>query len=889
MDCGTMPISPPAPPPPAPPPCQVIFIPAVETAVTRKRQPSSRPSTEINQLFRGLKKTAKLNPHTEHIVSHYDRHVIELHLDYICPPIDRICGIDISTTKRPIVTKPTPIRPATRKTSNTSSSKRSMKIEEEKWSEEKWSLSISNPIHTMRPVTHKNRNTTNRKPAIKTEEEGLSSVSHLNLNYSTVIPIQQLKQPTPVLSTQLSKVMLKREPNQHLRKKPTPEPILPPTLIPNSFTDDTQSYLEIQKALSIETPPTAREQWRCTPSLFDDMSEGGAKGIVDSDDVECKSINGQLCFFDSKDKIDYTKDPEYFHQDMGGKLADNEHDIDYMKHPNHAQNNDKKLYFFDDEDNIKYKTNPDSFHHDNSSRGNASPYGIDGLCDPRTANSSRLGTDDSQKLVNGLGDNILNDSNVSLDTTQLSLSDGLFHNKPDFLQTLIEEDADDHLLSYEPTKFAMVTENQPSYISHYANKDHDHDLSFDQSSHVKHLADKHNDHGLSFDQPSHVKHLADKDNDRNLSFDQLSHVNHLADQDNSPSDAPKTFTIDDRDHLLSHDHIDFHTVSKDQPSHIHHHADKDNDDNLSYVPSEFAVVLDDQPSIAKHSTDKKDTNIEMVLKNQPSHSNQHPDNMRDNSTAITILSITSSLTAHTTCSTHSTRSLQFANSFSSSYSSENPNILVLKQRLNQIRNKIRGNLSDIRVRNDNLFSPSMRSTYDRKNEDDTGEEQNETPPCEKEYHNIPNLMDGVASEDDVTARGDHQCQLSKLSIESEKPPSPTGVDDFESAMVVEESTNILKKSSFFSSEVAGVDEIGGTEPLSTFGKSDSVSKIAMLPATNLASFSIRNENLYDGGAPSMPISMTRRCLGEENQCILKLKARLRQIEKSVQDGKLCNL
>merc|ERR1740124_1910109 len=564
MDCGTMPISPPAPPPPAPPPCQVIFIPAVETAVTRKRQPSSRPSTEINQLFRGLKKTAKLNPHTEHIVSHYDRHVIELHLDYICPPIDRICGIDISTTKRPIVTKPTPIRPATRKTSNTSSSKRSMKIEEEKWSEEKWSLSISNPIHTMRPVTHKNRNTTNRKPAIKTEEEGLSSVSHLNLNYSTVIPIQQLKQPTPVLSTQLSKVMLKREPNQHLRKKPTPEPILPPTLIPNSFTDDTQSYLEIQKALSIETPPTAREQWRCTPSLFDDMSEGGAKGIVDSDDVECKSINGQLCFFDSKDKIDYTKDPEYFHQDMGGKLADNEHDIDYMKHPNHAQNNDKKLCFFDDEDNIKYKTNPDSFHHDNSSRGNASPYGIDGLCDPRTANSSRLGTDDSQKLVNGLGDNILNDSNVSLDTTQLSLSDGLFHNKPDFLQTLIEEDADDHLLSYEPTKFAMVTENQPSYISHYANKDHDHDLSFDQSS----------------------------------------HVNHLADQDNSPSEAPKTFTIDDRDHLLSHDHIDFHTVSKDQPSHIYHHADKDNDDNLSYVPSEFAVVLDDQPSIAKHSTDK---------------------------------------------------------------------------------------------------------------------------------------------------------------------------------------------------------------------------------------------------------------------------------------------
>jgi len=45
----------------------------------------------------------------------------------------------------------------------------------------------------------------------------------------------------------------------------------------------------------------------------------------------------------------------------------------------------------------------------------------------------------------------------------------------------------------------------------------------------------------------------------------------------------------------------------------------------------------------------------------------------------------------------------------------------------------------------------------------------------------------------------------------------TKFDDFESMVVVKESTKILKKFIFFPSDVTGVDKIDGTEHLSTFG------------------------------------------------------------------------
>lgn len=174
----------------------------------------------------------------------------------------------------------------------------------------------------------------------------------------------------------------------------------------------------------------------------------------------------------------------------------------------------------------------------------------------------------------------------------------------------------------------------------------------------------------------------------------------------------------------------------------------------------------------------------------------------------------------------------------------------------------------------------MLSTYGRgEDDDDRGEGHNGIPPCEKGSHDIPSLMDSALSEDDVAARDDHCRQPTKLSIETEKPPSPTDVSNFESAVVAEESTKILKQSPFLGSDVAGVGEISGTEPLSNFGKSDSVSTIALRN---------RREHIYDGGTSSMSISTTRRCLIEENQCIVRLKARLRQIEKKVLDARLCS-
>lgn len=168
----------------------------------------------------------------------------------------------------------------------------------------------------------------------------------------------------------------------------------------------------------------------------------------------------------------------------------------------------------------------------------------------------------------------------------------------------------------------------------------------------------------------------------------------------------------------------------------------------------------------------------------------------------------------------------------------------------------------------------MSSTHTR-GDDARGEGRHGTPPCEKGCRDIPSLLDSAASEDDISGRDDHCRQLAKLSIESKKPPSPTGVDNFES----EESTKLLKQSPFLASEVAGVGEIGSTEPLSNFGKSDSVSTIALIN---------RKENIYDGTS-SVSISTTRRCFNEENQYIVKLKARLRQIEKKVQAARLCSV
>lgn len=93
------------------------------------------------------------------------------------------------------------------------------------------------------------------------------------------------------------------------------------------------------------------------------------------------------------------------------------------------------------------------------------------------------------------------------------------------------------------------------------------------------------------------------------------------------------------------------------------------------------------------------------------------------------------------------------------------------------------------------------------------------------------------------------------------------------------------ESSFFRAEVAGMGENGGTKLLQEVEESDSLSTMAMLSATNLTSskegkrvfktFSTIEKN-------NSIVSVT-----EENECIRRLKARLRQIEENVELAKMC--
>jgi len=751
-------------------------------------------------LKKGLKNLAKPNPNTEYIVLSYNRIRIEQHLDYFCPPTDR----------EPTISKRTK-RPNTQKTSNMSSSS---------------------------------------KPWI-TEEK--SSISHINQDFSTVIPIVRPKQqpkPKPVTLVPQSNTNImveQHQPNQHLQQNLYPKLID----IPTTFTDS-QIYLETNVAFSLDTmstiqekieenvfpttadmgqhheqqheqgnlssmeeasglyqsDPSIKKQWRSIRSLADDMSEGiGTKESIDkvlkarqdqlsesigakeSMDKVLKARQDQLSFFDDKDEIDYQENPDCFRHDTSNDRS-----------------NVVSPAFFDHGDKIDYRKNPGSFHHDTNS--------------------------DKTKVVS-----------------------------PAFFE---HGDETDYLKN--PNRFRQNTNGDKGKVVSPSNKigilHNGHTFSnwkLDKEDRQKVSND------LDYGNTSDISRLS---MDQNQLTPPLQHIKYLSMEDDQDYDqdifyAPKNFA----------------SVIEDRPSQTHHHqTDKIDDHDLSYEPTEFSNIFQDRPSYSgHHANDDPDKTTYTPKKAAIIKDNQLPqfvDGNRDATSITTSITLqeSSSLTMH---------SLRAAETLSSSYSSiDNPKINVLKTRLGEIRSRIKVNLKDIRLRNDSLFSPSIPLAPEQEDDDNRG----------GVYGDLPNLLDNVHSSDDMTVNdADHRYPQTTTKLEKYKPPSPTGVDEFDCEVAVGVETAIqFKGSSFFTSEVVGGGETGGTLLLSDVGRSVSgASSIAVLLKS-----SHQYQNLRTGGdTDSAKIGNVKGgpCLDAANEYILQLKARLRQIEYRVQSGQLCSL
>jgi len=339
----------------------------------------------------------------------------------------------------------------------------------------------------------------------------------------------------------------------------------------------------------------------------------------------------------------------------------------------------------------------------------------------------------------------------------------------------------------------------------------------------------------------------DISNDSDMSLD-LSHLNIKETSLIQPPTKEDNYLLSyaptkEDDRFLSYEPTKFVIDAKSQPSHVNNNVDQDIDLDIhhviSYEPIKSSTVLMNKTLHTKYIGDKDNgrglSSLPKKFEIVPPYSNHCSDN--DDHSATPILHQTSSLTTH---------SLQVTESFSSSYSSDNPNILVLKTRLQEIRDKIKGNLTDIRIRNDSLFSPSMVSTY----EGDAVDKNNMIESNGSSH--MPNLMDGIRSEDDISVHlAGHDDHKIRPGIGPDKRASPTGVDEFES-----DDTSQVKQSLFPTSKVTESGEMGAY-----IGKSDGI---------------------YD----SLPNKNTS-IMGSDKQSILKLKARLRQIEMKVKSGILC--
>jgi len=705
---------------------------------------------------------------------------------------------------------------------------------------------------------------------------------------STITTNEANEQQTPTvarISLHNTTKMLELE---SLRKKTDPAPISTSTTVPNSSMDESQTFLVTQEAFSVETSnskaadinddnasnvsfpdivqPTCmseesnssdpsksglnaaeKQRWRSIGSLGDDISEG--RGKDKSDEFEEQSRNGQLCFFDSEDRIEYMKNPHLFRQANNDKPSYIEMlvEIDQTKNPNHNQEKDKK-------------------------------------------------GDGVQDLF------VTVETGIISDTENITLANNIS-----------EDDEYDESLPYKPSKSTGLKEKPPQ-SKHITDTDIDQDLSYTSLNFARAVITGHSeikdDHNISF-APSKVDEIMEGESSN------ISHWAHRKEDDLLLSYGSEKFT------LAVHNE----------------HAGDDDDKNVSYDPSKIATAANQLYPVNHplHPNEKSDPppTLNLVLEQQPYHSDHDPDSGDDNiSNSFTILPQTSSLTTHT---------LRIASSSgSSSYSSDNPNILILRNRLHQIRSRIQGNISDIRVQDDSLFKPSMSSIRDAKtdncndirvepslssirdankdeigvksslssirdaNKDEIGDKsslsstldskkddigvtsslssahgtkndcndtEREWKGCTESYQDIPNLMDGIWSEDDVISQDNNRYQATKLVMEPEKPSSPTGVEEFEPRV----------ESSFFKAEVAGMGENGGTKLLQEVERSDSISTMALLSASNLTPLK-QGKKVYDASSPTEENS-TIGLVGEGNECILRLKARLRQIEESVKVAK----
>jgi len=351
---------------------------------------------------------------------------------------------------------------------------------------------------------------------------------------------------------------------------------------------------------------------------------------------------------------------------------------------------------------------------------------------------------------------------------------------------------------------------------------------------------------------------------------------------------------DDHNHDLSYSPKKIVTLSKDQSSRTHpYHTEINYDHGRSYEPLEFSLFLKDQPSQSFHRNNDNLNNIPYtpekvaILIKLP--------RFVDGKDAT---SATMSITLNQP-SIHTMHSLCAAETLSSSYSSgKNPNIISLKTRLQQVRGRVDRHLTDIRVRNDKLFSSSSSAlvSVSALKGDTQGRLSSMSSSFEKEandvqggmYADLPNLMDSMlSSDDDVTDNNaDHHHLQMTTKSEKYKPDSPKGVDEFDCEAVVRvKKANQLKKSSYFTSEVATIVERMGTRLNSDVGRADNrASAVAVLLASNDHTKNLRVNRV----ATSAKITRVkgRHYMNVENKYILQLKARLRQIERKVHTSKL---
>jgi len=862
--------------------------------------PYQKPQIDIN-LNQGLKKLADPNPHTEYIVMRYKRARIESSLDHLCPPTDRIFSRRRHT------------RPTTEKISNTTKSKMSSKIEGEEESSPTFNLDL--PYSTIisinqqdeppsvgrrtRPTTEKISNTTMSKISSKIEGvEELSSKFNLDLPYSTIIPINQQDGPLPVTATQSETNLNAHKVNHHLRNDTTPitlentsideknsstnekqpslytssaittnephglqaphsttnmvesqpdeslgkkacsEPTPIPTTIPNSFVDENHTFLNISEAFSQDEsnasdphPRTTglnaanRQQCRSFRSLGDDISEG--RGNEKRGEFEEQRRNGKLCFFNSEDRIDYVKNPHLYRR----------------------ENNDKPSYI---ETRVErdYTINPNNEQEENETGRDSLDLYITGETSDKknTTSANKFGEDDDN-------------------------------------------------LSYKPS-----FREKPS---------NDNDLSYASSMLSKAFASDN----------------AEKEQDYNISY-RTAELDEIVEEPRSQ--VSLNAHREEDEFFLSYESEKITAVISNA------RADEKACKNETGEPSKNAMPSNELSPVKHplHQDGKSPVTFNVGVKQQSYNSDFRPGNGHDiSSITLNLLPQPSSISTHT---------LRVGSSFSSSYSTDNPNILVLKNRLQQIRNRIHGRIQDNALFepskallihdvkkdccNDIGDKPSKSSIYDAKKSNfidigvqpsisslhdvkkdysvdigvqssmssihdtkksnfiDIGvqpsmssiqdvkkghcidvEEEGEWEGWEESYQNIPNLMDGIRSEDGVTVQDNGQ--LIKLANKPEKPSSPTGVEDFEPGM----------ESPFYMVSVAGIGEKGGTKLLHDLARSDSMSTMALLSASNLSKLK--------EGQKSSTSNINDSSTGRHS--ILRLKSRLRRIEENVKVLKMC--